>query len=99
QDRVKHVLEKANSTSISLARSDFNRFYGALIGVAIGAALAVSITCVSFPPPSASDPASLGTLEWTKGWARHDERKMAFFVLTLLLGGTLGGIGAWLRFG
>jgi hypothetical protein len=99
QNRAKHGWVKANTASISLARSDFDRFYGALIGVTIGAALAVSIACVSFPPPSASDPASLGTLEWTKGWARHDERKMAFFVLTLLLGSALGGIGAWLRFG
>ena len=100
QYHVKRAWDAANSTSISLTRSDFDRLYGALIGVAIGSALAVAVACVIFSPPSASyDPAGLGTLEWTKGWARHDERKMAFFALTLLLGGTLGGVGAWLRFG
>ena len=94
------ILTFANTQSVSLTPLGFDRLFGALIGVAIGAFIAIAIACAIFPPPSvAYDPASLGTLEWVKGWAHQEQREKAFYALSLLFGGGLGVAGAWLRIG
>jgi hypothetical protein len=82
-----------------LSNSDLAQLFGALIGVAIGAALALVLACVIFPPLGAYESGRAGTLDWAKGWARQEDREKGFYALTLLLGGTFGYLGAWLRIG
>ena len=78
-----------------LDQQDFARFVGALIGVAMGAMIALALACVLFAPPGGGfDTGRYGTLEWVKGWGRREEREMAFFAFTLIFGGTLSCVGA-----
>src|SRR5262245_14076279 len=83
-----------------LSRQDFARLIGALFGVALGAALALALACLIFPPPAQGfTTASYGLLEWVKPQGRHEEREMAFFFFTLMLGGAFGWIGVLHHFG
>ena len=78
-----------------LDRQDFSRLIGALLGVSMGAALALAAACLIFPAPAEGFATSrYGVLEWVKPQGRHEEREMAFFFLTLIFGGTLGWLGA-----
>src|SRR5450631_1177034 len=83
-----------------LNQQDFARLIGALIGVTIGATFALALSCLIFPPPGAGfDAGRYGTLEWAKSWGRREEREMAFFLFTLVVGVTFGCVGASRYFG
>ena len=83
-----------------LSRQDFSRLIGALLGVSMGAALALAAACLIFPAPAEGFATSrYGVLEWVKSQGRHEEREMAFFFLTLAFGGALGWLGATRYFG
>jgi hypothetical protein len=78
-----------------LEQEDFARLVGAVFGVAIGSLVALAVACLVFPVPGAAyDAARHGTLDSARAWGRHEEREMAFFVFTLMLGGALGYVGA-----
>jgi hypothetical protein len=78
-----------------LSQEDFARLAGALVGVALGAAAALALACLVFPPPDAAyDAARHGTLDWARAWGRHEEREKGFFLFTLLFGGVFGYVGA-----
>jgi hypothetical protein len=83
-----------------LSREDFSRLIGALLGVSMGAALALAAACLIFPAPAEGFATTrYGVLEWVKPQGRHEEREMAFFFLTLVFGGTLGWVAASRYFG
>ena len=83
-----------------LDRQDFSRLIGALLGVSMGAALALAAACLIFPAPAEGFATTrYGVLEWVKPQGRHEEREMAFFFLTLVFGGALGWVGASRYFG
>jgi hypothetical protein len=78
-----------------LGQRDFARLIGALFGVAVGAALALGLACLIYPPPAEDfETARYGLLEWVKTMGRNEGREMAFFFLTLMLGGGFGWAGA-----
>jgi hypothetical protein len=77
------------------SRSDFTRFIGALIGVAMGAFLALFLACLIFPAPDADfGAAGVGTLDWVRPMTRHEAREMGFYLLTLIAAGVFGYVGA-----
>lgn len=77
------------------------RLIGALFGVALGAFIALFLVGLVFPPPDVNfGAAGVGTLDWmNQASVRHEAREMAFYLLTLLVGGTLGYVGASRWFG
>jgi hypothetical protein len=78
-----------------LDQRDFARLIGALMGVAIGAMLALALACLLFAPPGGGfDAGRYGTLEWVKSWGHREEREMAFFLFTLIFGGAFSCVGA-----
>jgi hypothetical protein len=83
-----------------LVQSDLARFIGALVCAAFGVWLALAISCNYFALDATTlSPSQLGSLAWaTQSWGKEsgylEDREKGLFVLSLLLGGLGGYIGA-----
>jgi len=83
-----------------LVQADLARFVGALVCAAFGVWLALAISCNYFPlHATALSPSHVGGLAWaTQSWGKEsgylEDREKGLFVLSLLLGGLGGYLGA-----